>query len=207
MKKYVLILTLLGLPIARADATSLWSTDSPANKFFTSGNASRVGDILSILIEESSTATELADVESKRKTTLLGKIAGLFNNDFDSSVLGQAGKGGSIDYPLFDLQGQNDFKGENDVERSGTFQAQVAATIVMIDDNGNFLIEARKTINVGKETKSIILSGKIRPRDISAANTVLSTRIADAQISYEGSGPITSGAEPGVFSRMLRFLF
>ena len=93
------------------------------------------------------------------------------------------------------------------MERSDTFSARVAAKIVMVDDNNNFLIEARKTINIGKETKSIVLSGTVRPNDITAGNTVLSTQIADAQISYEGGGPITGMANPGVFTKLLSFFF
>ncbi len=198
----IVVLTCCSLP---SGAKSLWNHDSPANHFFSTGNASRVGDILTIEIEESSTATEVADSESKRNSTLMGKFSAIFNNDFAKSIFGESG--GDIDYPALQFDGQNDFKGETEVERSGTFRAQVAATIVMIDDNGNFLIEARKTINVGKETKSIILSGKVRPRDISAENVVLSSRIADAQISYEGGGSVTSGADPGIFSRMFRIFF
>lgn len=203
----VTFLTVLVVSTAlEGGATSLWSNSSPANRFFMGGNASRVGDILTIEIEESALATEVADAENKRQTSIFGAIKGVFNFGFDKGLFGTT-DGTTIDYPTAGFDGTNDYKGESEVERRGVFQANVAATVVMVDDNGNFLIEARKTIKVGKESKSIILSGKIRPKDISAENTVLSSRVADAQIGYEGGGPITSAAEPGVFNKLLRFFF
>ena len=174
---------------------------------YTSGNASKVGDILTIVITENNRATEVADAESKRKSTLSGGISAFIKENIAGKLFGHKENSTAIDYPSFIFDGKNDFKGETEVERSDTFTARVAAKIVMIDDNGNFLIEARKTINIGEETKSIVMSGSVRPNDITAENTVLSTQIADAQISYEGGGPITGMANPGIFTRALRFFF
>ncbi|MFH1739675.1 MAG: flagellar basal body L-ring protein FlgH [bacterium] len=185
---------------------SLWDPAASVNKLYTAGNASNVGDILTIIITENNRATEVADAEAKRKSTMSGKIGAFFKENIAGKLFGHK-KDKSIDYPEFIFDGQNDFKGETEVERSDTFSARVAAKIVMVDDNGNFLIEARKTINIGKETKSIVLSGSVRPNDITAENTVQSTQIADAQISYEGGGPITGMANPGVFTKLLSFFF
>ena len=187
---------------------SLWDPASNNfNNMYTSGNASKVGDILTIVITENNRATEVADAESKRKSTIGGGISAFIKENIARKLFGEKENSTAIDYPSFIFDGQNDFKGETEVERSDTFTARVAAKIVMIDDNGNFLIEARKTINIGEETKSIVMSGTVRPNDVTADNTVLSTQIADAQISYEGGGPITGMANPGIFTRALRFFF
>ncbi len=191
-----------------ASAKSLWNRKSPVNGFYVAGNADKVGDILTIIITENNRATEVADAETKRKTTMSGKISSFLQEKIAGSLFGhKKSDKTAIDYPEFVFDGQNDFKGETDLERSDTFTARVAAKIVMIDDNGNFLVEARKTINIGKETKSIVLSGSVRPSDVTADNTVLSTNIADAQISYEGGGPITGMANPGLFTRALTMFF
>ena len=201
----VLVLTFV-LQIDSAYGVSLWQRGSSLNSLYTAGNASNVGDILTIIITENNRATEVADAEAKRKSTMSGKLTAFFKENIARKLFGHKDDK-SIDYPEFIFDGQNDFKGETEVERSDTFSARVAAKIVMVDDNGNFLVEARKTINIGKETKSIVLSGSVRPNDITAENTVQSTQIADAQISYEGGGPITGMANPGVFTKLLSFFF
>jgi len=204
----ILLCLFAALSATPASAKGLWDRKSPINGFYVAGNADKVGDILTIIITESNRATEVADAETKRKSTVSGKISSFFQEKIAGSLFGhKKSDKNAIDFPEFGFDGQNDFKGETEVERSDTFTARVAAKIVMIDDNGNFLVEARKTINIGKETKSIVLSGSVRPNDVTADNTVLSTQIADAQISYEGGGPITGMSNPGLFTRALSVFF
>jgi len=210
MKRVIIIVVVFAAVLVfwavSAHGQPLWNQQSLFNNMYTSGYASRVGDIVTIIIAENNRATEVADAEAKRKTSLTGRLTGFIKEDIAGRLFGRK-KDNSIDFPEFILDGKNDFKGETELERSNTFTARVAARIVMVDENGNFLIEARKTINVGKETKSIVMSGSVRPHDITAENTVLSTQIADAQISYEGGGPVTNMANPGVFTRLLTFFF
>lgn len=203
---FLVFIAVLAFWVGSVHGQSLWSQPSSFNTMYTSGYASRVGDILTIIIAENNRATEVADAEAKRKTSLSGKLSGFIKERIAGKLFGHK-KDKSIDFPEFILDGKNDFKGETELERSNTFTARVAAKIVMVDDNGNFLIEARKTINIGKETKSIVMSGTVRPNDITSENTVLSTQIADAQISYEGGGPVTNMANPGVFTRLLTIFF
>ena len=200
------IVSVLVLWVGSAHGQGLWDGSSSLNNLYTAGNATRVGDIVTIVIAENNRATEVADAEAKRKSTISGKFSAFIKENIAGKLFGHK-KDKSIDYPAAIFSGQNDFKGETELERSNTFTARVAAKIVMVDDNGNFLIEARKTINIGKETKSIVMSGTVRPNDITAENTVLSTQIADAQISYEGGGPVTNLANPGLFTRLLTFFF
>ncbi len=190
-----------GMVWNNANARSLWTEDSPFNRLVVDSNASRVGDILTIIVQENNTANDTADGESEREHTANGIISMIFNNRFMNKVFGGPGN-----EPQLSFNSVNDFEGETEVDRSSQFNSQIAATIVRIDPAGNFLIEARKTLRIGEEHKTIVLSGKVRPRDI-INNTVLSSQVADAEISYLGDGPITGGSNPTFLQRFFGFLF
>jgi flagellar L-ring protein precursor FlgH len=187
-----------------ASGKSLWSDDSPINTMLTGANASKVGEILTIIIQEDNRANDTADGEAVRRQTFDGVFSTIFNNRFMSKVFGGSGNENA---PAFKWNSTNDWRGETEVARESSFNSRVAATIVRIDEVGNYLIEARKTIRVGRENKSIILSGKVRPRDISQENTIVSYQVADAEISYLGEGTITRLSNPSIFQSFLNFLF
>lgn len=204
MKKMILTVfittaTLIGLSPA-SDARSLWSEDSPFNYMVIDGNASKVGDILTIVIQENNTANDTADSEAEREHTANGLFSMIFNNRFMNKVFGAGNE------PQLSFNSTNDFEGESEVDRSSQFSSRIAATIVKVDPVGNFLVEARKSIRIGEEHKTIILSGKVRPRDI-VNNTVQSFQVADAEISYLGDGTITGMSNPTILQRLFGYLF
>ena len=67
--------------------------------------------------------------------------------------------------------------------------------------NGNLVVEGRRRVQVNYETQIMIIRGIVRPRDVDADNTVLSTQIADAEIIYAGEGVISEKQKPGWLSR------
>ena len=72
--------------------------------------------------------------------------------------------------------------------------------------NGNLLIEGKRSIFINDEKKNIVITGIVRPEDISTDNTVSSSYVADAQITYEGFGPLTDKTKPGFLSRVLDWI-
>lgn len=182
-------------------AKSLWTEDSPMNNLLMANNANQVGDILTILVQEDHRANDTADGEGTRTQQGKGILSMIFNNRFMQKVFG-----GASQAPELSWSTSNQFQGETEVDRSSRFNSRLSATIVRIDQAGNFLIEARKTIRIGEEHKSIILSGKVRPRDI-INNSVQSFQIADAEISYMGEGSISKMANPTLFQKFFNFLF
>lgn len=171
------------------------------NFLLTDANASRVGDILTIIVQEDHRANDSADGEGRREQEGRGILSMIFNNRFMQKVFG-----GADQSPEIGFQFRNEFSGESSVDRSSQFNSRISATVVKIDEAGNFLVEARKTIRIGEEYKSIVLSGKVRPRDI-INNTILSYQIADAEISYMGDGTITKMSNPTLFQKFFNFLF
>ncbi len=184
-----------------ANARSLWSDDSRLNYLVTDANASRVGDIVAIVVQEDHSANDTAESEGDREHQMDGLLSLVFNNRFMNKVFGNAG-----DPPGFRFNSTNSLEAESEVDQSNTFNSRISATIVKVDPIGNFLVEARRTIRIGEERKTIVLSGKIRPRDI-INNTVFSWQVADAEISYLGSGTYSDYNKPTIIQRLFNFLF
>lgn len=202
MARYIILLTCFATLFApTVGARSLWTEDSKMNFLVTDANASRVGDIVSIIIEEDHSAKDSADSAGERTHEMSGLLSLVFNNRFMNKVFGDAG-----DPPGFKFSSSNALDGSTAVDQSNTFNSRISATIVKVDPVGNYLVEARRTIRIGEERKTIVLSGKIRPRDI-INNTVFSWQVADAEISYLGDGTYNDYNKPTIIQRLFNFLF
>lgn len=84
--------------------------------------------------------------------------------------------------------------------RSGGLSASVTVRVTAIDANGNAKIEGHKLVTVDGRKQEIILTGVVRPEDVSSANVVLSSRIADAEIMYKGK---KISPKQGIFGKLI----
>jgi flagellar L-ring protein precursor FlgH len=200
MKK-ILITSLLILAIGpAASGESLWNKSQSRQSLFTDSKAHEVGDILTIVISENAQAEdELASSTSKSHNLDFGVTSFL---NADSKLFG-TDDSGNVQYPRATLDAKNNFKASGDRSRKSTIAAQIAATVRAVQRNGNLVIEGRRCIVLDGETKNIIMTGVVRPDDVSADNTIASNAIADAQITYDGFGAITDAAKPGFLTKIL----
>ena len=97
----------------------------------------------------------------------------------------------------------NTFDGSGSTARSGDLTAYMSARIIQVLPNGNLVIEGNREVRVNNENQIITLTGIVRPRDISSANVVQSTYLADARISYSGTGVLNDQQRPGWLARIL----
>ena len=173
---------------------ALSSIASPAPSMFSDRLARNVGDVITIEIVENATAqaTAKTTTKSENKAQLEG------------------GGTGALDFiPLFSMDGQqkNEQKGDGTTSRQGALRTTLAAKIVEVFPNGNLKIEGKKTININGEKQLTVLTGIIRPEDVTPQNTVPSYLIADAKISFYGKGMLQDAQEPGVFARLFNWIF
>ena len=91
-------------------------------------------------------------------------------------------------------------------EGSWPVTGQISARVVKVLDNGNMVIEGRRSVDVNDETQIMALSGVIRPQDVTAGNSVLSSQIADAQLQIVGRGILGDVQRPGFIFRFLDWL-
>ncbi|MGQ0661095.1 flagellar basal body L-ring protein FlgH, partial [Sphingosinicella sp.] len=98
------------------------------------------------------------------------------------------------------------YSGRGEVRRSERFVAQITATVNSVLPNGDLVVTGEQVMRINGETSRIGVRGRIRSADIRADNSVLSSRIADAQINYDGRGFVSRSARPGVINRIFSFL-
>lgn len=187
------------------DKSSLWSDKSPF--FFTDKRASRVGDIITVLISESSNAKKEADTDISRQgsnTFTLPSIPG-FGEILTTPTGGRARRFDPTD--TLRTTSNSTFDVETDLERTDTLSATISARVVEVFPNGNLFIEGRRELTTQNETLIIMLSGIIRPEDIDQDNTIESKFIADAKIVYTGDGVLNEAQSPGWLSRVVTKLW
>jgi flagellar L-ring protein FlgH len=153
--------------------------------------AHRIGDLITIIITENSSA----DAKSKTKA----------NNKSEHS----GGPGlGFLDFiKPWDMTVENKYNGDGNTARSGNLRAEITARITEVLHNGDFRLEGTRMVNVNGEKTLIEITGVCRSKDIAPDNTIMSTFISDAQIAYNGSGLVNDAAQPGVVTKVLNWLF
>ncbi len=180
----------------RAAEGSLWVNKS--GSMFEDAIASRVGDTVIVDIIENSSSKMDVNTDSSRKTAMEIGVPH-FNFSGNESNFG-AFPG---DTNLVGTDFSNTFAGEAKSDRSGQVTASIAARITEVLPNGNLSIFGRRAMKVNNEVQYITVSGVIRPQDISAANRVKSTYLADSRIEYYGKGALADKQKPGWGTRLI----
>jgi flagellar L-ring protein precursor FlgH len=173
---------------APVEAADLYAHDNwPA--LATDRTAHKLGDILTIVVYENSTATNTANSDSKRSTSLGGEVSAgtSFDKSANLSLAGGSGNTGSTG-------------------RSGQMVAQISVAVDEVLPGGDLHVSGAQLLDINGEKTNIRIKGRVRSSDISSANVVLSSRLADAQIDYDGSGFVSSSAQPGVVTRVFNWL-
>lgn len=150
--------------------------------------ARRVGDIITVLLQESTQASKSAKTETKKESdATLSPLVGL--NGAAPTIGGNTLQLG--------MESDSEFKGDAKSDQSNSLSGQISVHVMRALPNGNLIIRGEKwlTLNTGQEF--IRLTGIVRAEDISAENTVESTRVANARISYSGKGKLAEAQEAG----------
>lgn len=160
--------------------------------FFEDIRARRVGDVINVILDERTDATKTATTSANRGTSIGIPSPTLF--------------GGSItargrELLANDISANTDFSGSADSSQSNRLNGSVAVVVNKVLSNGNLWIKGQKhlTLNQGREV--VRVSGLIRAVDITPQNTILSNQIADASITYGGTGLLADSNKAGWMTR------
>ncbi len=183
---------------------SLWRDNSYFAQVYSDPKARGINDIVTIQISENSTASNKAGLKTSKKTKLSMGIDNFLG--FEKSVGKQVNENfdsGS----MFGGSTNNSNQGEGESTRETKLSSYIAARVIDVMPNGNLVIEAKKEVLVYKEKQIAVLTGIIRPHDISYDNVIESNRIADMQIKFSGKGPVSEQTKRGWLSWILNIIW
>ena len=184
-----------------ASANSLWRTG--ARTFFGDQRARHVGDIVTVSIDIDDRAQTQNSTARSRTNEISGGVTNFFGLE---SSLGRAFPGGFDAANMVGLEGESSANGSGSVNRSERVSLTIAAVVTDVMVNGNLVIQGRQEVRTNREVRELTVAGIVRPEDISSANTLAHTQIAEARISYGGRGDISRvQATPAAQSLVERF--
>ena len=162
----------------------------------------KVHDIVHVvvIVSAESATDEQVDLEKKTDAKMsLDQYIKLQENGLLLPYL----KGHTPENLKFDATSSKKFEGDGTTEREDTMRTRLAAEIIEIKPNGNLVIEAKSRVTKSREKTIITLTGVVRPQDVGADNSVYSYDVADVDINYETSGPVSDANRRGWFTRFL----
>ena len=190
-KFFAVLLTLAFLAVPyTGNAKSLWVDRS--HSIFADKKARNVGDILTIVISESTTQTATKS-RSNSKDASIGLEAGVGIFGF----LGRASSAGMSD----------SFEAEGSANDTNRFSGRITVTVVEVLPNDNMIVEGTQSIWQNRDEHKITLRGIIRRDDVLMDNTVPSYKVADATIKFDGKGPLNAKQRQGILTQIFNFLF
>ncbi len=182
--------------VARAD--SLWPAQNTGTSAMVADRkAARTGDILTVVVAESAAASSSQSATTKRESS----VEDVINRYLFSPTKGSFGtyKG---ETPATSAAGKASTSGGGDVSNTQSLNSRTAVLVADVLPNGNLVIEGVRVVTFSGETQYVVLHGLVRPDDVSPANTVISTDIAQARVEFIGEGKLTDAQKRGWLTKL-----
>ena len=183
--------TLAALPALRAG--SLWSDGGNDRSMFADHKAARTGDIITIVVSESVAAQSSQSKKSSRDSTIADAVQSFL---YPSTGLHK----GAL--PNIQFGGKAAYNGGGDVSNNQSLDSRAAALVTDVLPNGNLVIEGVRVVTFSGETQYVVLHGLVRPDDVSSANTVQSSNIAEARVEFMTEGTLTDAQKRGWLAKV-----
>ena len=181
---------------ANTFAQSLWH-DEVSRAMFADKRATSVGDIITIVVSETSSASKNNETKTEKNSSLSAAIASFLYSPSASGLLTKKGQLPAMAY-------NSDIKhdGSGSINNTETVVAKIAVRIVDVLPNRNLVVEGRRETAFSGEKQTVVLRGTVRQDDVASDNTVFSYNVADATIQIIGKGTVTDAQRKGWFTRI-----
>jgi flagellar L-ring protein precursor FlgH len=156
--------------------------------------AHSVGDVLTVIVYESSTGTDSAESTVDKSSSFQAQVSA-----------GNQTTGSGVNEALNLGLGHNADNGGS-TTRAGTMVGQISVTVDAVLPNGDLHVSGEQVLHINGERTRIAVKGRVRLADISSSNVILSTSLADATIDYDGAGLVSESAKAGLITRALNWL-
>lgn len=181
-------------PVPSAEAPggngSIYQAGYTNRSLFEDRRARNVGDTLIITINEKMSASKKSSSSADRNGTSSMAVP-LLGGLTVPSILGSPISGSS----------DSTFEGKGDSSANNAFTGTIAVTVIEVMPNGNLLVSGEKQMNINQGGEFVRFSGVVNPMNVSAANSVSSTQVADARMEYKGTGYIDEAQTMGWLAR------
>jgi flagellar L-ring protein precursor FlgH len=155
--------------------------------------ANRVGDILTVRLEETTQGEKKAKTKTSKVTT----------NDLQAPVL----FGGNVNPLTFNTNNDMEFDGEGESNQQNKLKGNISVTITRVLSNGNMVVQGESWITIDQGREYIRLTGIVRREDIEPNNYISSQRIAGARIAYSGGGQVGNVSRGGIMTQLFTKFF
>lgn len=164
-------------------------------RLFEDQTAKRVGDILTVTLNEQTKAKKNEDLQTQKENNMkvnapniLGmSAAALLGHDLET-----------------ELEATRKFKGNGGSNQSNSLTGDISVTVIDVLPNGNLRVRGEKRVTLNQGDEYIRLSGIVRPVDITAGNIIPSDKVADATIMYTGDGAVADAGKMGWLARIIQ---
>ncbi len=159
---------------------------------FEDHKAGRIGDILTIVLQENTQAKKNAETKLAKST------------DIDTgmpTLLGRPTTLNGTEVLNFEVETETEFEGKGDSQQSNQLSGTISVTVYGVLPNGNLQVRGQKFVQLNQGEEYVQISGIVRPSDIDANNQVISTKVADARIAYSGTGAVADSNAAGWLTR------
>lgn len=155
--------------------------------------ARHVGDILTITIQETTQVRNENRVERSNDTSLAARVEAfsLSEKTFKTNIL-----------PRLDIRKEQDFNGESRQNQNQDVRASIAVVVIDVQPNGNLVVAGARSLQIDDETRTLRVSGLVRPLDVTPQNTVTSAQVAEARIAITGEGANTRQVTRGPIGQL-----
>jgi flagellar L-ring protein precursor FlgH len=182
---------------------SLYSPDRPTC-IFADLRARDVGDIITVKVSETARASRKASTKANRDSSVEAGVENFLGIAESFLANNSANLDGST---LVKGSAATKFKGDGETSGESTMTASISMRVTQVLPNGNLAISGSRRVKINNEDQVIVLSGVVRPADVSPDNVVLSSKVADARIEYYGRGVVADKQSPGWLMRAVDWVW
>ena len=172
-------------PVSSRTSGSLWVDQGPMAMIANDAKARRLHDLITIAVAEQTLAQAAGDVTAQRDFSANSGISAMAGGISTAGIS-----------QLFSPTSSMSLKGKGQANSNSTLQTTLSGEVVALLPNGSMVVEARRSVKMNNEHRTLILRGVVRPADVTPGNVVNSTAIASLEIELKGKGVVSDGTRP-----------
>jgi flagellar L-ring protein precursor FlgH len=164
---------------------SLWVNGGGLTNMQTDYKASRLNDLVTIIVLQNTTAQATGNTSTQRDFNTQSGISGLAGHISTSGISN-----------LLTANSSTKLKGSGSTDASTVMKTNLAGQVIAVLPNGNMVVEAQRMVTINNQKETMVVRGVLRPGDVSPDNSALSTALANLEIELKGKGVVSDANRP-----------